>query len=112
LGGKRIVRCPINPDHAFESVPSILQKDLYLLTPELKNGFGTEPIRGFGKKIQQEIDMSKIIRAALVAAALLTGATAAIADTVPDQSDQYGGYDHNSQEGTRAFWEQQTRHGN
>jgi hypothetical protein len=56
--------------------------------------------------------MSKIIRAALVAAALLTGATAAIADTVPDQSDPYGGYDHNSQEGNRAFWEQQTRHGN
>lgn len=55
--------------------------------------------------------MSKIIRAALVAAALLTGATAAMADTVPDQSDQYGGYDHNSQEGNRAFWEQQARHG-
>lgn len=56
--------------------------------------------------------MSNIIRAALVAAALLTGTAAAMADSVPDQSDQYGGYDHNSQEGNRAFWDQQTRRGN
>jgi len=55
--------------------------------------------------------MSKFIRFVLVVASLLTGATAAMAQTVPDQSDQYGGYHPNSQEGNRAFWDQQARHG-
>jgi len=50
--------------------------------------------------------MSKFIRSVLVVAALVTGASAAMAETVPDQSDQYGGYHPNSQEGQRAFWEQ------
>jgi hypothetical protein len=50
--------------------------------------------------------MSKFIRSVLVVAALVTGASAAMAETVPDQSGQYGGYHPNSQEGQRAFWEQ------
>jgi hypothetical protein len=53
--------------------------------------------------------MSKFIRSMLVAAAVLTGPAVAFAETVPDQSDQYGGYDPNSQEGNKAFWDQQSR---
>jgi hypothetical protein len=54
--------------------------------------------------------MNKATRAILLAAALLSGASAAIAQSrVPDQSDQYGGYHPNSVEGQRAFWENQTR---
>jgi hypothetical protein len=55
--------------------------------------------------------MSKFIRSVLVVASLVTGAAAAMAQTVPDQSDQYGGYHPNSQEGNRAFWDQQSREG-
>jgi len=60
--------------------------------------------------------MSKFIRSMLVAAAVLSGPSAvltgpsiAIAQAVPDQQDQYGGYDPNSQEGNKAFWDQQSR---
>ena len=55
--------------------------------------------------------MSKFLRTVLVAGALLTGASAAMAESeyVPDQNDQYGGYDPNSQEGNRAFWDNQAR---
>lgn len=60
--------------------------------------------------------MSTLIRSAFVAAALLTSVSAAMAaprvPTVPDQSDQYGGYAPNSQDGQRAFWDNQARHGN
>jgi hypothetical protein len=55
--------------------------------------------------------MSKFIRSALIVAALLTGTSAAMAQSVPDRSDQYGGYHPNSQEGNKAFWEQQSRGG-
>jgi hypothetical protein len=53
--------------------------------------------------------MSKFIRSVFVVAALATGASAAMAETVPDQSDQFGGYHPNSQEGQRAYWDQQSR---
>jgi hypothetical protein len=54
--------------------------------------------------------MNRSIRSILLAAALVTGASAAMADTrIPDQSDQYGGYHPNSTQGQRAFWENQTR---
>ena len=55
--------------------------------------------------------MNNLIRSILLAAALLTGASAAMAapQSVPDQSDQYGGYHPNSPEGQRAFWENQQR---
>jgi hypothetical protein len=56
--------------------------------------------------------MSKIVQAAFVAAALLTGVSTANAasaiHSVPDLSDEYGGYAPNSSEGVRAFWEYQT----
>jgi hypothetical protein len=55
--------------------------------------------------------MSKLLRTSVVALALIAGASSAMADydqTVPDNNDQYGGYDHNSQEGARAFWDQQS----
>jgi hypothetical protein len=53
--------------------------------------------------------MNKSIRSIMLAAALVTGASAAIAaPRVPDQSDQYGGYHPNSTEGQRAFWANQT----
>jgi hypothetical protein len=57
--------------------------------------------------------MNKITRSILLAAALATGASAAIAQQqkVPDKSDQYGGYSHNSTQGQREFWEQQQNRG-
>jgi hypothetical protein len=68
--------------------------------------------------------MNKVIRSALIAAALLTGASAAIAQTVPDESDQYSGYYpdeyngyypddgySNSLEANRDFWDEQSRGG-
>jgi hypothetical protein len=61
--------------------------------------------------------MSTLIRSALVAL-VLTSASAGLAVARPavdpqftDQADQYGGFNPNSQEGNRAFWENQTRHG-
>lgn len=58
--------------------------------------------------------MSTIVRLVLLAF-VLTGATAATANpapksSVPDRSKPYGGFDPNSQEGQRAFWDKMTRH--
>lgn len=55
--------------------------------------------------------MSTLIRTAFVAAALFasTSATMAAPYFVPDRSDEYHGYAPNSQEGNRAFWEEQSR---
>ena len=60
--------------------------------------------------------MSTILRSALVAL-VLTSASAAMAapaqDTsFTDQSQLYGGHAPNSQDGIRAFWDNQARHGN
>lgn len=55
--------------------------------------------------------MSKFIRTSVVALALIAGASSAMAaydQPVPDNNDQYGGYAPNSQEGARAFWDQQS----
>jgi hypothetical protein len=56
--------------------------------------------------------MSKILRASIAAVAILAGvSTAAMAaydePTVPDRANQYSGYAPNSQEGIRAFWDNQ-----
>jgi hypothetical protein len=53
--------------------------------------------------------MSKFLRSVLVVGALLTGVSAAMAEYVPDQNDAFGGYDPNSQEGNKAFWDNQAR---
>jgi hypothetical protein len=60
--------------------------------------------------------MSTLIRSALIAL-VLTSASAAIAAPAndggwTDMSKPYGGYAPNSQEGNRAFWDYQGRHGN
>jgi hypothetical protein len=55
--------------------------------------------------------MSTLIRTSIVALALLTGASAAMAYDEPvlnDNSDQYGGHEPYSQEGARAFWDNQS----
>jgi hypothetical protein len=59
--------------------------------------------------------MSMLIRSTLVAL-VLTSASAVIAApadnrTWTDRSQAYGGYDADSQEGARAFWDYQTRRG-
>lgn len=54
--------------------------------------------------------MSTLIRTSIVALALLTGASAAMAYDEPflnDNADQYGGHAPYSQEGARAFWDNQ-----
>ena len=53
--------------------------------------------------------MTNITRSIFLAAALLAGGSAMAQQRVPDQSDQYGGYAPNSQEGQRAFWDNQSR---
>ena len=57
--------------------------------------------------------MSKLITSLLLAIALFGSVSAASARAQPwtDMSDPYGGYAPDSQEGTRAFWDYQTRHG-
>jgi hypothetical protein len=57
--------------------------------------------------------MNNVTRSILLAAALLTGASATMAapQMVPDKSDQYGGYSHNSTQGQRQFWENQQNNG-
>jgi hypothetical protein len=56
--------------------------------------------------------MNNLTRSIILAAALLSGASAAMAaPIVPDQSDQYGGYSPDSTAGQRAFWENQARKG-
>lgn len=55
--------------------------------------------------------MTKLISTSVVLLALLAGASSAMANEqkIRDYSDQYGGYDHNSTEGLRAFWDEQSR---
>lgn len=67
--------------------------------------------------------MTKFIQPAIVAAVLLVGVSAAMAHTsirpstqnetvyvpTPDTSSPYGGYDPNSPEGQRAYWDYQSR---
>jgi hypothetical protein len=57
--------------------------------------------------------MSTIIRSALIAL-VLTSATASIAapSFTPDTSKPNGGFDPNSAQGNRAFWDYQSQHGN
>lgn len=66
--------------------------------------------------------MSKIVPSAFVLAILLAGTLSSVTDAAPrlrnsasnswtDFSDPYGGYAPDSQEGNRAFWDYQTRHG-
>lgn len=55
--------------------------------------------------------MSKLLRTSVVALALIAGASSAMADydqQISDNNDQYGGYAPYSQEGTRAFWDNQS----
>jgi hypothetical protein len=58
--------------------------------------------------------MSTIIRSALIALVLTStsAAIAAPAGTWTDETKQHGGYDPNSAQGNRAFWDYQGRHGN
>jgi len=62
---------------------------------------------------EKETIMNKITRSILLAAAVATGASAAMAapQKIPDNSDQYGGYSPNSPQGQRAFWEHQQNKG-
>ena len=55
--------------------------------------------------------MSKLLCTSIIAVALLTSASAAMANDKPlrDYSDQYGGYSPNSTEGQRAFWDEQSK---
>ena len=63
--------------------------------------------------------MTKLIQPAIVAAVLLVGASAAMSHTgtpnetvyvpTPDTSSPYGGYNPNSPEGQRAYWDYQSR---
>lgn len=60
--------------------------------------------------------MTKFIAAILVFATIHGNANAASARPLRnagwiDQSQLYGGFDPNSAEGNRAFWDNQTRHG-
>ena len=60
--------------------------------------------------------MSTLIRSALIALVLATGASAAMAQPVHDRdwvdlSKRHGGYNPNSPEGNRAFWDYQNRMG-
>jgi hypothetical protein len=60
--------------------------------------------------------MTKFITALLIATVVVgaaTGASARPARSITwiDQSQPYGGFDPNSPEGNRAFWDYQGRHG-
>jgi hypothetical protein len=60
--------------------------------------------------------MSTLLRSALIAL-VLTGTTAVVAAPAHnygwrDWSKPYGGFDPNSQEGQRAYWDYQSQHGN
>ncbi len=60
--------------------------------------------------------MTTLLRSALVILAILSGASTTMAaprdSAFVDQTDPHGGYAPNSPEGTRAFWDYQSRHGN
>jgi hypothetical protein len=61
---------------------------------------------------QKEMTMTKIFHTALLAVALLAVASPSMArSSWTDMSQPYGGYSPNSQEGNRAFWDYQARHG-
>jgi|EndMetStandDraft_4_1072995.scaffolds.fasta_scaffold1489615_1 hypothetical protein len=65
-------------------------------------------------KTTREIIMSMLIRSALVAL-VLAGASSAMAApdyNFRDTTKPYGGYNPNSPEGNRAFWDYQGQHGN
>jgi hypothetical protein len=67
------------------------------------------------KRLHRRNFMSTLVRSLILAAAVFTSASAAMAAphySIPDQSDKYGGYAPNSQEGQRAFWDNQARRGN
>jgi hypothetical protein len=70
--------------------------------------------------------MTKFIQPVVVAVVVVTGIASAMADPADhthdasraahnpawtDMSKPYGGYDPNSQEGNRAFWDYKARHG-
>jgi hypothetical protein len=72
----------------------------------------------------KEIIMSTVIRSALIAVVLLTSISGASASTSghgsaraiyntywTDKSDPYDGFDANSSQGNRAFWDYQSQHG-
>jgi hypothetical protein len=65
-----------------------------------------------GRKLGESI-MSKFISSALLAVALLSGASQAMARpaSFTDMADRYGGHAPNSQQGQRAFWDYQARQG-
>jgi hypothetical protein len=60
--------------------------------------------------------MTTLFRSAIVIVAILSSASATMAASrgsqLIDQSQPYGGFDPNSPEGTRAFWDYQSRRGN
>jgi hypothetical protein len=67
-------------------------------------------------KTNKEVDMSTLIRSALIALVLASGASAAMARPVHDnqfvdKSDPYGGYNPTRPQGARAFWDYQSEHG-
>jgi hypothetical protein len=61
----------------------------------------------------RRIIMSKLISSALLAIALLGGASQTMASpaSFTDMADRYGGHAPNSQQGQRAFWDNQARQG-
>jgi hypothetical protein len=68
---------------------------------------------GTARALTERDDHDKIFYAFALAAVLFAGASPSMARTSSwtDLSDQYGGFSPNSQEGSRAFWDYQTRHG-
>lgn len=65
----------------------------------------------------RETTMTKLIQSALAVAVLLIVTLSSTANSAErtghwtDLSDPYGGYGANTEEGNRAFWEYQARHG-
>jgi hypothetical protein len=64
--------------------------------------------------------MTKLIQSALVAVAIVAGASAAMAQSYDGaraqrsgaNEDPYAGHSPNSPQGNRAYWDYQGRHGN
>ena len=77
---------------------------------------------GKHRRDKEDIIMSTLTRAALIALTLVSVAAtteASAAKARPahtsqwvDKSDPYGGYDPNSAKGNRALWDYHSRHGN
>jgi hypothetical protein len=59
--------------------------------------------------------MTTLFRSAIVIVAILSSASATMAaprsSQLIDQSQPYGGFDPNSPDGNRAFWDYQSRRG-